>query len=65
VKKVVLLSEKVGEYEIPQKEIIDDEEIDSDDSTKDSGSENEGGKQKVTPPQMSIQNGDNPQLDLL
>jgi hypothetical protein len=65
VKKVVLLSEKVGEYDVPQKEIIEDEEMNTDDSNSDSGNEIEAIKPTPTPPTSSIQKGDNPQLDLL
>ena len=65
VKKVVLLSEKVGEYEVPQEEIIEEDEIDADDSNSDSGSEIEVVKPTPTPPPLPIQKGDNPQLDLL
>jgi topoisomerase-4 subunit A len=65
VKKVVLLSEKVGEYDVPQKEIIEDEEMNTDDSNSDSGNEIEAIKPTPTHPTSSIQKGDNPQLDLL
>ena len=65
VKKVILISDKVGEYEVPQEEIIEEDEIESDDSNADSGNENEGAKPTPTLPPAPIQKGDNPQLDLL
>ena len=65
VKKVILISEKVGEYEVPQEEIIEEEIVDSEDSNNDSGNETPVVKPAPTPPPMPIQKGDNPQLDLL
>jgi hypothetical protein len=67
VKKVVLLSDKVGEYEVPQEEIIEEEELNADDSNSNSGNEAEVIKPNPTPPPLPlpIQKGDNPQLDLL
>ena len=65
IKKVILISDKVGQFDVPQEENIEEEEIESDDSNTDSGNENEGVKATPTPPPMPIQKGDNPQLDLL
>jgi topoisomerase-4 subunit A len=66
VKKVKLLSEKVGEYEPIELE-TEDESIDLPEEGED-GSNNQGSseiKPVTPPPPPPIMNGDNPQLDLL
>ena len=68
VKKMKLLSEKVGEYEPAEAEIDLDEEVDLTEDGED-GNNSQGSSEikPVTPPPPPppIMNGDNPQLDLL
>lgn len=65
VKKVTLLSEKVGEFEAAQEEYTEVEIEEIDENNNDSGNETEVVKPLPPPPPMPIQKGDNPQLDLL
>ena len=68
VKKMKLLSEKVGEYEPADAEIDLDDEVDLTEDGED-GNNTPGSSEikPVTPPPPPppIMNGDNPQLDLL
>jgi topoisomerase-4 subunit A len=66
VKKMKLLSEKVGEYEPADAEIDLDDEVDLTEDDED-GNNTPGSSEikPVTPPPPPIMNGDNPQLDLL
>lgn len=60
VKKVKLISKRVGEFEAP---VLEEEEIENEDPS-DNG-ENNMGEKTPPPPPMPIIKGDNPQLDLL
>jgi topoisomerase-4 subunit A len=61
VKKVKLISERVGEFEAP---VLEEEEIENEDPS-DNGENNIGETPPPPPPPMPIIKGDNPQLDLL
>ena len=63
VKKVKLISERVGEFD----PVVVEEEVEILDDTTDDGENNTGGSPIAPPPPPPppIMNGDNPQLDLL